>query len=446
MTTSPISLSRRRFGLLAAGAARRWRLSGTRLGAGKTLTALGHRVHQTAATDGPGGDATEAFRKQAGATVNWVTFGDNNAIHERLLREVDAVRDIDRRRATCSTAAPCRATSDCSSRSTRCMKEAPIEDIGRFRAGPDRAAAARRRAARHPGPPRHQRADLQRGAASRSAASSELSTTFEELIEVSRKLTFKRDDGTQVYGLAFTPVFASNFLTLARCLGGDYMTADGKIVAAEAPHGEGALTVLADLYKQGVLPRNFATVNNEEITTWMQQGRVADDDQPFARLVTYNDPQKCTIRAIQVAAAADGGRPRRQGRLRADRRVLVAGDPEEREEQKPLAWELIRALSSKAGTTAMALNGNGPTRDLDLCRSEAEGSVALCGRRGGGARRPPASICRPSTSRPAPTTSSSRRRRPPSSASSRRKPRWTTRSSACSRSLGREGGVVGCGS
>ena len=30
--------------------------------------------------------------------------------------------------------------------------------------------------------------------------------------------------------------------------------------------------------------------------------------------------------------------------------------------QKPLAWEMIRALSSKAGTTAMALNGNGPTR------------------------------------------------------------------------------------
>jgi multiple sugar transport system substrate-binding protein len=53
----------------------------------KTLTALGHRVHQTSATTGPGGDATEAWRKQAGASVNWVTFGDVNAIHERLLRE-----------------------------------------------------------------------------------------------------------------------------------------------------------------------------------------------------------------------------------------------------------------------------------------------------------------------------------------------------------------------
>ena len=41
------------------------------------------------------------------------------------------------------------------------------------------------------------------------------------------------------------------------------MTADRKIVAAE-PGMVKALTVLADLYKQGVLPRNLATLNNEE--------------------------------------------------------------------------------------------------------------------------------------------------------------------------------------
>jgi multiple sugar transport system substrate-binding protein len=63
----------------------------------------------------------------------------------------------------------------------------------------------------------------------------QLPASFEELVELARKLTFKRDDGTQVHGLAFTAVFASNFLTMARCLGGDYMTADGKLVAAEAP-------------------------------------------------------------------------------------------------------------------------------------------------------------------------------------------------------------------
>jgi uncharacterized membrane protein len=51
-----------------AGAAASLALSGRAVAQGRTLTALGHRVHQTSATTGPGGDATEAWRKQAGAT------------------------------------------------------------------------------------------------------------------------------------------------------------------------------------------------------------------------------------------------------------------------------------------------------------------------------------------------------------------------------------------
>ena len=81
-------ISRRAFGLMAGGAATALALPGAARAQAKTVTALGHRVHQTSATTGPGGDATEAWRKQSGASVNWVTFGDVNAIHERLLREV----------------------------------------------------------------------------------------------------------------------------------------------------------------------------------------------------------------------------------------------------------------------------------------------------------------------------------------------------------------------
>ena len=80
-------ISRRRFGALAGAAVTAAALPGRAFAQAKTLTALGHRVHQTAATTGPGGDATEAFRKTSGANLNWVTFGDVNAVHERLLRE-----------------------------------------------------------------------------------------------------------------------------------------------------------------------------------------------------------------------------------------------------------------------------------------------------------------------------------------------------------------------
>jgi len=80
-------ITRRSFGLMAAGSAAALGLPGAARAQAKTLTVLGHRVHQNSATTGPGGDATEAWRKQSGASVNWVTFGDVNAVHERLLRE-----------------------------------------------------------------------------------------------------------------------------------------------------------------------------------------------------------------------------------------------------------------------------------------------------------------------------------------------------------------------
>jgi multiple sugar transport system substrate-binding protein len=325
----------------------------------KTLTALGHRVHQTSATTGPGGDATEAWRKQAGANVNWVTFGDVNAIHERLLREVTlAETSIDVGYLLNGRAVP--RNLKLFEPLDALMKEAAIEDFADV--APGLVAPLKVDGALHGIPVRHAtNALIYNEALLEERGITKLPATFEELIEAARKLTFKRDDGTQVNGLAFTAVFASNFLTLARCLGGDYMTSDGKLVAAEAPMVK-ALTVLADLYKSGVLPRNFATVNNEEITTWMQQGRAAMTINPFARLVTYNDVSKGKyggrFKSLLPPMAAD-----LVGKMEfAPTTEFWSLVIPKNAKQKPLAWDFIRALSSKAGTKAMALNGNGPVR------------------------------------------------------------------------------------
>jgi len=240
------------------------------------------------------------------------------------------------------------------------LKDAPIESFDDF--APGLIAPMKLDGALHGIPVRHAtNALIYNEALLEERGVTKLPTTFEEMAELARKLTFKRDDGTQVYGLAFTAAFASNFLTIARCLGGDYMTLDGKLVANEPPMVK-ALTLLADFYKAGVLPRNFAAVNNEEITTWMQQGRAAMTINPFARLVTYNDPAKGKyggrFKSLLPPMAAD-----------LAGKVAFAPTTEfwalmipRNAKQKPLSWELIRALSSKAGTMAMALNGNGPTR------------------------------------------------------------------------------------
>ncbi|WP_439495036.1 ABC transporter substrate-binding protein [Bosea sp. (in: a-proteobacteria)] len=352
-------LSRRRFGQLAAGTAAALALPGRAFAQAKTLTALGHRVHQTSATTGPGGDATEAWRKQAGANVSWVTFGDVNAIHERLLREVTlAETSIDVGYLLNGRAVP--RNLKLFEPLDALMKEAAIEDFVDF--APGLVAPLKVDGALHGIPVRHAtNALIYNEALLEERGITKLPATFEELVEAARKLTFKREDGTQVNGLAFTAVFASNFLTLARCLGGDYMTSDGKLVAAEAPMVK-ALTVLADLYKSGVLPRNFATVNNEEITTWMQQGRAAMTINPFARLVTYNDASKGKyggrFKSLLPPMAAD-----LVGKMEfAPTTEFWSLVIPKNAKQKPLAWDFIRALSSKAGTKAMALNGNGPVR------------------------------------------------------------------------------------
>ncbi|HEV7258720.1 MAG TPA: extracellular solute-binding protein [Bosea sp. (in: a-proteobacteria)] len=352
-------ISRRDFGLFAGGATAALSLPGAALAQARTVTALGHRVHQTSATTGPGGDATEGFRKQADATVNWVTFGDVNAIHERLLREVSlGETTIDVAYLLNGRAVP--RNLKLFEPLDALMKAAPIEAVDDF--APGLIAPMRLDGALHAIPVRHAtNALIYNEAILEERGVSKLPTSFEELAELARKLTFKRDDGTQVNGLAFTAVFASNFLTLARCLGGDYMTPDGKLVANEPPMIK-ALALLADFYKAGVLPRNFATVNNEEITTWMQQGRAAMTINPFARLVTYNDPSKGKyggrFKSLLPPMASDlAGKVAYAPTVEFWSLVIPKNA-----KQKPLGWELIRALSSKAGTLAMALNGNGPTR------------------------------------------------------------------------------------
>src|SRR5688572_19491927 len=85
MTTA---LSRRQL-LASAGASAAVSMTGvdTAFAQTKTPTVFGHRVHQTSATTGPGGDATAAWREKNGAPIEGVTIGGVNAIHERLLRE-----------------------------------------------------------------------------------------------------------------------------------------------------------------------------------------------------------------------------------------------------------------------------------------------------------------------------------------------------------------------
>lgn len=324
----------------------------------KTLTVFGHRVHQTAATTGPGGDATADWRQKTGTNVEWVTLGDVNAIHERLLREATLgqttldVAYLLNGRAIPRNLALFEPLDNH-------MKSSPIERFDDFAKGlvdPFKLNGAVTGI-----PVRHATNALIYNEAIFEERKVAIPKTFEELMEAARKLTFRRDDGTQVYGLAFTPVFASNFLTLTRCLGGDYMSVDGKVTCAEPGMVKG-VAAFAAMFKDGVLPRNTPTLNNEEIVTWMQQGRAAMTINPYARLAPFNDPKVSKypgkLKPLLPPMSQDlAGKVAFAPTVEFWSLVIPKNARD-----KAASYSFIQALSSPASTLAMALNGNGPTR------------------------------------------------------------------------------------
>lgn len=324
----------------------------------RTLNAFGHRVHQNI-MNGPGGDVTAAWRAAQKAEINWITLGDVAAISERLLRELSlAETTLDLTHLVNGRAIP--RTLGMFEPLDAFQQAEPIEDFADISAGlvgPLKLDGSLRGV-----PMRHAtNALVYNEALFEERGIAGIPKTFEELVEAARKLSFKRADGTQVYGMVFAVQFAANFLGFGRAFNGDYMSADGK-VTCEQPGMLKAIAALAEMHKAEILPRNMSAMTNEEITTMIQQGRVAMAINPFARVVSYNDPANSKypgkIKAALMPMTADlvGKVPY------ATTYEFWAYAIPKNSKNKALTWSLIRALSSKEGTLKMALNGNGPVR------------------------------------------------------------------------------------
>jgi multiple sugar transport system substrate-binding protein len=186
--------------------------------------------------------------------------------------------------------------------------------------------------------------------------------TIEEVIEVAKRCTYRRADGTPVVGLVMPGVTYPNVIDLARAWDGDFITADFRVVADQPPMLN-AIRTLRELFQAGAFPRNFATIQSEDVNTWVQQGRAAMALNSMGRNRIYNDPQRSRfpgeIKTIAVPISAT---------LKA--RFDVAPAKVEfwgmvipkNARRKELSWSFIKAMVSKQATLSAALNGNGPVR------------------------------------------------------------------------------------
>lgn len=323
------------------------------------LAVFSHRVHQTVATGAQGGNIAEAWTRAGNPAVQWTTF-DTGPLSERLFREASLGETtvdvgfvlnpqvVPRVAALFEPIDPWMA---------RDPIEAP-DDVFKglmegFRVGGGLVGI----------PFRHASSGLHYNAAILAERGiTTPPTTIEEVIEVAKRCTYRRADGTPVVGLVMPGVTYPNVIDLARAWDGDFITPDFRVVANEPPMLN-AIRTLRELFQAGAFPRNFATIQSEDVNTWVQQGRAAMALNSMGRNRIYNDPQRSRfpgeIKTIAVPISAT---------LKATFDVAPAKVEfwgmviPRNARRKELSWSFIKAMVSKQSTLAAALNGNGPVR------------------------------------------------------------------------------------
>lgn len=187
--------------------------------------------------------------------------------------------------------------------------------------------------------------------------------TIKELFDFAQKLTYKRDNGTEVTG------YVANFgeghsaiYTFVRNYGANLFTVDddGNVtVSANTPQMIQGLSDLAALYKMKAVPSNFATITIDEQNAMITTGRAAMATGPFARYTVYNNPDVAEFPgSMKVTKTVDIDENTPSDKIMEIWSMAIPKNSKNKE----LAWDLIRELSSKENTVRAALNGNSPVR------------------------------------------------------------------------------------
>lgn len=323
----------------------------------RTLNILSHAVHERVLGAGDA-DLLSAWKSDNGATLSFTTF-DSNPLQDRLFREASlpatdySVGYLIDNRPTSEIAAlfePLGPLNDAD----------PIEDFADIAPGLIQGMTVDGNLIGIP--VRHATQGLfYNEAMLEEAGITAPPETLEELIEQANRLTFTSASGTPVTGMVLASDLAVFPVMFARAFGGDFITADFRLVPDRGAMEQG-LSALRSMFETGALPRSYATTRNDDMVSWIQQGRAAFTVLPFARHAQLNNPEQSNfpgrIKAIPFPGSASlpAGTPM-SAVVEAWAMVIPRNATD-----KDLAWSYIREVSSKRVTLGMALNGNGPVR------------------------------------------------------------------------------------
>jgi multiple sugar transport system substrate-binding protein len=324
----------------------------------RRLDILSHRVHQLALTQGAAGDLTAAWRQREGAELAWTT-ADIGPLQDRLLREASLpASDFGLGYLLNSRATP--QIGGLLAPLDTLLRDQPIDRYDDIAPGLRQAMQVNGRTiavpVRHATNGLFYNAELlrQRGIAAPPRS-------FEEFIDQAKQLSFRPAGAAPVTGLVMTAALAAYPVMFARAFGGDFITADYKVIPEPEPMIR-AIAAIRGLFESGALPRGYATTTNEDQVTWLQQGRAAFAILPFSRHAQLNRadvsrfPGQIQAMEMPVSTTAPAGT-----RMAAAVEFWSMAIPANARD-KPLAWSFVRAMSSPEITLGSARNGNGPVR------------------------------------------------------------------------------------
>ncbi|KKC37404.1 transcriptional antiterminator [Devosia epidermidihirudinis] len=360
-------ITRRHFlGTVAGGIA--LMAAGPSFAQSKTLQVLSHRVHQTSLGEGDK-DLLAAWKQEHDTDVVFTTL-DSNPLMDRLFREASlAQTDF-----SVGYMVDNRPTSD-NAKLFESLQEYqdkdPIEAFDDIAAGLVRGMTIDGRLIGIPVRTATQGLFYNEELLAEAGFDAP-PTTLEELVAQ----TIAISEHGKATGMILASDLAVFPVMFARAFGGDFINGDFELLPDPAAM-QTALTVMADMFQKGALPRSYATNKGEELLTWMQQGRAAFSVLPFARAAQLNDPAVSNyagkIKAIGFPISETlKGKVEMSAVVEAWAMTIPANAVD-----KDLAWQFIKEVSSKKNTLGMALNGNGPARVSTFLEPELTAKNAL---------------------------------------------------------------------
>lgn len=327
---------------------------------GADLNVFAHRVMQNVSLGAAGGDVTAAFTAATGSAVNWVTF-ETGPLHDRVFREASLGQSTVDVAFLLNTYATPRVTSLFEPLDAY-LESDPIEDFADI--FPGLVEAVTFGGQLFAVPFRHASTGLHYNEAIFKEFGVEAPPkTIEEFIDIAKRCTGTRPDGTPAVGFILPGVAYPEVIAFARAWDADFITQDFKVVA-NSPAMVKALTAIKELYDAGAVPRNLVGMKAEDANTWMQTGRAAMAMSSMSRNGLYNDPEKSQT-AGQIKTTYFPVAEELLGKYEvAPAKVEFWSMAIPKNSQnKDLAWQFIKSMSSKEATVAAALNGNGPIRN-----------------------------------------------------------------------------------